>query len=160
MIRQENQTVRRKYFSLSSFHQMQSAAKWAKGEVGQNPFFFFLVLFTTILTCAVRSRPRPSAVSQTLACGWAAEQISLHARVHDGVGERRAVHTGNTAVSGCCWVTALHRWETEERRDKEKVRGGKSYWPFFIFFQISGSQVEDQELETRSHDGFWRSQGA
>lgn len=47
----------------------------------------------------------------------------------------------------------------------EKRQGEGQRWEivlafFFIFFQISGSQVEDQELETRSDHGFWRSQGA
>lgn len=90
-----------KQASFPPLHQTKSAK-----------FFFFSpcsVLFTPRLTCAVWRRPRPSAVGQALACGRAAQQIALHAGVHDGVREGGAVQAGDAAVRRRCRVTALHR---------------------------------------------------
>lgn len=62
----------------------------------------------TKLTCAVWSGARPCSIGQTLACDRAGKQVSLHARIHDGVGESRAVQARNASVSRCSRVTTLH----------------------------------------------------
>lgn len=76
---------------------------------GGMPFISLYVSVYTRLTCAVWSGARPCSIGQTLACDGAGEQVSLHARIHDGVGESRAAEARDAAVSRCSWVTTLHR---------------------------------------------------
>lgn len=66
------------------------------------------------LTCAVWSRARPRAICQTLTCGRASEEIALHTRIHNGVGEGCTIHTGNAAMSRRTWIPTLYRWKMAE----------------------------------------------
>lgn len=79
--------------------------------------FSLYVSVHIILTCAVWSRARPCAIGQTLARGRASEEIALHTRIYDGVGEGCAIHTGNTAMSRCTWVPTLYRCNTGKKRE-------------------------------------------
>lgn len=87
------------------------------------------------LTCAVWSRARPRAVGQTLACGRAAEEVSLHAGIHDGVGESCSIQAGNTAVSGRVRVTTLHG--CKGGREKRRGEGQRCKIVMDFLFSIS-----------------------
>lgn len=73
------------------------------------------------LTCAVWSCSRPCSICEALACGRASEEVVLHTRVHDGVGEGCAVHARNKPVSRCGWIPTLYRCNTGARREEARL---------------------------------------